>query len=86
MAKILNALAAAYRGDHSSRWLPEPCLHTGLWPEDLAKLDAKPSAPDSEAPAADDSAASTTAPVHVSEVMQATSIVIHTTCLDKLEL
>ncbi|MCJ1429029.1 hypothetical protein MMC29_006942 [Sticta canariensis] len=38
MVKVLNALAAAYRGKDASSWLPQPCLHTGLWPADLARL------------------------------------------------
>lgn len=37
MMKVMNGLAAAYRGDATSKWLPEPCLRTGLWPTDLAQ-------------------------------------------------
>lgn len=69
MVKVLNALAAAYRGDHSSRWLPQPCVHTGLWPDQMAKLDSIPSDSDSHALAPDDSTALTAVQVHVSEVI-----------------
>lgn len=36
MVKVLNGLAAAYRGDTAdNKWLPEPCLHAHLFPCDL---------------------------------------------------
>lgn len=41
---MLNGLAAAYRGDAASKWLPEPCLLTKLWPGDLAQYLPYPAA------------------------------------------
>lgn len=38
LAKLLKALAAAYRGDLDSKFLPAPHVSGGLWPWHIAEL------------------------------------------------